>query len=207
MPFSGPAEAADPADGASARRLLVLGGARSGKSSYAERVLAGERDVVYAATAPRYEGDAEWAERIEQHRLRRPSTWRTEEVAAHPTALAELLCREGPSVLVDCLTLWLTAAMDHADAWDEEAWRSGRAASRLAEGVEGLVAAFRGSPRRVVVVSNEVGFGLVPESPGTRRFRDELGRLNQAFAQAAEAALLIVAGLPLVLKAPAGGAA
>lgn len=207
MPFPGPAAAGLPADGASARRLLVLGGARSGKSSYAERVFAAERDVIYAATAPRYEGDAEWAERIERHRRRRPSSWRTEEVAAHPAALAELLREDGPPVLVDCLTLWLTAAMDHSGAWDEEGWRSGRAASRLADATEGLVAAFRGSPRRIVVVSNEVGFGLVPESPGTRRFRDELGRLNQAFAAAAEAAVLVVAGLPLVLKAPAVSAA
>lgn len=203
MPLPGPAAAGSPADGASARRLLVLGGARSGKSSYAERAFAAERNVIYAATAPRYEGDAEWAERIERHRRRRPADWRTEEVAERPAALAELLRDDGPPVLVDCLTLWLTAAMDHADAWDEEAWRSGRAAGRLAEEVDGLVAAFRGSPRRIVAVSNEVGFGLVPESPGTRRFRDELGRLNQAFAEAADAALLVVAGLPLMLKAPA----
>jgi adenosylcobinamide kinase/adenosylcobinamide-phosphate guanylyltransferase len=162
--------------------------------------------VIYAATASRYEGDAEWAERIELHRRRRPAGWRTEEVGERPAALAELLRDDGPPVLVDCLTLWLTAAMDQADAWNEEAWRSGRAAGRLAEEIDGLVAAFRGSPRRIVVVSNEVGFGLVPESPGTRRFRDELGRLNQAFAEAAQAAMLIVAGLPLTLKAPAGTA-
>lgn len=208
MPFPGPAAAGLSADDGSnparAQRLLVLGGARSGKSAYAERVLAGEPEVVYAATAPRYEGDAEWAERIERHRRQRPSAWRTEEVAAHPAALTELLRGDGPPALIDCLTLWLTAAMDHADAWNEEAWRSGRAAGALAEGVEELVAAFRESPRRIVAVSNEVGFGLVPESPGTRRFRDELGRLNQAFAAAADSVLLVVAGLPVVLKAADG---
>lgn len=186
-----------------ARRTLVLGGARSGKSTFAERMLAesaGQRPVTYAATAPGYPGDAEWADRIARHRAQRPGSWRTVETGEEPGALAELFrTAEGP-VLADCLTLWLTSAMDAVSAWDEGIWASGGAPRELGELTRGLVAAFDSCPGPVVAVSNELGFGLVPPDPGTRRFRDELGRLNQAFAAAADAVWLVVAGLPLRLK-------
>ena len=187
-----------------ARRVLILGGARSGKSTHAERLLGGieaadGRPALYAATARRYPGDEEWAERIERHRRQRPASWRTVETGEDPAALAGLLrAAEGP-VLVDCLTLWLTAAMDAVGAWDEQAWRGG--GEQALEKLTGdLAAAFAGCPAPVVAVSNELGFGLVPPDPGTRRFRDELGRLNQACAAAADEVLLVVAGLPLRLK-------
>jgi adenosylcobinamide kinase/adenosylcobinamide-phosphate guanylyltransferase len=183
--------------------VLVLGGARSGKSAFAERLLAGAGGpgpVTYAATAPRYPGDEEWAGRIAHHRARRPVGWRTVETGEEPAGLARLLrAAEGP-VLADCLTLWLTAAMDAVDAWDEQAWASGRAPERLALLAEDLIAAYAEAAGPVVAVSNELGFGLVPPDPGTRRFRDELGRLNQAFAAAADEVQLVVAGLPLRLK-------
>lgn len=186
-----------------ARRVLVLGGARSGKSSFAERLLAGREDadqVIYAATAPRYPGDEEWAERIAHHRSRRPAGWRTVETGEDPAALARLLrTAEGP-VLADCVTLWLTAAMDAVQAWDEEAWASGRASGLLAELTRDLIDGYASAPAPVVAVSNELGFGLVPPDPGTRRFRDELGRLNQALAAAADEVQLVVAGLSLRLK-------
>ncbi|HTJ67486.1 MAG TPA: bifunctional adenosylcobinamide kinase/adenosylcobinamide-phosphate guanylyltransferase [Actinospica sp.] len=186
-----------------ARRTLVLGGARSGKSTFAERMLAeraDQRPVTYAATAPGYPGDAEWADRIARHRAQRPGSWRTVETGEEPGALAELFrTAEGP-VLADCLTLWLTSAMDAVSAWDEGIWASGGAPRELGELTRGLVAAFDSCPGPVVAVSNELGFGLVPPDPGTRRFRDELGRLNQAFAAAADAVWLVVAGLPLRLK-------
>ena len=189
-----------------ARRVLVLGGARSGKSAYAERLLSGEPEVVYAATAPRYGGDAEWAERLRRHRERRAAHWSTAEVADAPDRLAELLDQPGPPVLADCLTLWLTAAMDRVDAWDEAAWTTGSAPRLLAQHVDRLAEAFTRTARRVVVVTNEIGYGLVPQSPGSRRFRDELGRLNQLFAARADAAVLVAAGLPLVLKEQGRGA-
>jgi adenosylcobinamide kinase/adenosylcobinamide-phosphate guanylyltransferase len=183
--------------------VLVLGGARSGKSSFAERLLAAGEDprpVTYAATAPRYPGDEEWAGRIEHHRSRRPADWRTVETGEDPAALARLLrSAEGP-VLADCMTLWLTAAMDAVEAWDEQAWSGGRAPERLAELTGDLIAAYASASAPVVAVSNELGFGLVPPDPGTRRFRDELGRLNQALAAAADEVQLVVAGLPLRLK-------
>jgi len=186
-----------------ARRTLVLGGARSGKSTFAERLLAESTDprpATYAATAPRYPGDAEWAERIARHQAQRPGTWRTVETGDEPAALAELFHTAGGPVLADCLTLWLTSAMDEVSAWDEGIWASGAAPKRLGELTRGLIAAYEACSGPVVAVSNELGFGLVPPDPGTRRFRDELGRLNQAFAAAADVVWLVVAGLPLRLK-------
>ena len=186
-----------------ARRTLILGGARSGKSGFAERMLAGgidPRPVTYAATAPRYPGDAEWAERIAKHRAQRPGSWRTVETGDEPAALADLFrTSEGP-VLADCLTLWLTSAMDEVHAWDEVTWASGSAPRLLGGLTADLLAGFAAAPGPVVAVSNELGFGLVPPDPGGRRFRDELGRLNQAFAAAADEVWLVVAGLPLRLK-------
>ena len=187
----------------SARRVLVLGGARSGKSGFAERLLAEASDprpVTYAATARRYPGDEEWAERIAHHRSRRPETWHTVETGEDPAALAGLLRSARGPVLADCVTLWLTAAMDAVNAWDEQAWNSGEAPARLADLTRDLIAGYAACPVPVVAVSNELGFGLVPPDPGGRRFRDELGRLNQALAAAADEVTLVVAGLPLRLK-------
>lgn len=186
-----------------ARRTLILGGARSGKSTYAERLLAESPDtrpVTYAATAPRYPGDPEWAERIARHRAQRPGGWQTVETGDDPAALAELFRRADGPVLADCLTLWLTSAMDEVSAWDEGIWAAGAAPRALGELTRNLIAAYEACPGPVVAVSNELGFGLVPPDPGTRRFRDELGRLNQAFAAAADVVWLVVAGLPLRLK-------
>lgn len=186
-----------------ARRTLILGGARSGKSAFAERMLTGAidaRPVTYAATAPRYPGDPEWAERIARHQAQRPETWRTVETGDEPAALAELFrTAEGP-VLADCLTLWLTSAMDAVSAWDERTWASGSAPDRLGGLTGDLIAGYAAASGPVVAVTNELGFGLVPLDPGGRRFRDELGRLNQAFAAAADEVWLVVAGLPLRLK-------
>lgn len=181
-------------------RILVLGGARSGKSGFAERLFADEPQVVYAATAPRYEGDAEWAERVTRHRAQRPGSWSTLEFGARPRDLAGLLRTNRRPVLIDSLTLWLTAAMDEAGAWDDATWQEGSGRARLAADTDELTASFADARGPVVAVSDEIGLGVVPESAGTRRFRDELGRLNQAFAAAADEVWLVVAGLPLKLK-------
>ncbi|MCX5125339.1 bifunctional adenosylcobinamide kinase/adenosylcobinamide-phosphate guanylyltransferase [Streptomyces sp. NBC_00347] len=177
------------------RRTLVLGGARSGKSYEAERRLAGYPEVVYVATGGTREGDAEWAARIGLHRERRASSWRTEETCD----LVPLLAQEGPPLLIDCLALWLTDAMDRAGAWDDSVWAGG-GSKELASRVGELVAAVRATRRQVVLVSNEVGSGVVPATAAGRRFRDELGRLNAGVAGECEHVLLVVAGQALALK-------
>ncbi|NYI06999.1 adenosylcobinamide kinase/adenosylcobinamide-phosphate guanylyltransferase [Allostreptomyces psammosilenae] len=201
------AGAARPADrvgppAAAGRRTLVLGGARSGKSTEAERLLWHRRGVLYVATSGRRDGDAEWAERVRLHRERRPAGWATVETCD----LEPLLAADGGPLLVDCLALWLTTVMDEAGAWDDGRWRSGPARAEVAARVGGLVAGLRRTRRRVVLVSNEVGSGVVPATPAGRRFRDELGRLNAAVADACEDVRLVVAGqvLPLRATGPAG---
>ncbi|MBT2478400.1 bifunctional adenosylcobinamide kinase/adenosylcobinamide-phosphate guanylyltransferase [Streptomyces sp. ISL-94] len=177
------------------RRTLVLGGARSGKSFEAERRLEAFPGVVYVATGGTRDGDAEWVQRVGLHRERRPASWRTAETCD----LVPLLAKTGPPLLIDCLALWLTDAMDRAGAWDDGEWaRSARL--KLADRVAELVAAVRATRRQVVLVSNEVGAGIVPATASGRRFRDELGRLNNAVAGECEHVLLVVAGQVLVLK-------
>ncbi|TDU78584.1 bifunctional adenosylcobinamide kinase/adenosylcobinamide-phosphate guanylyltransferase [Streptomyces sp. KS 21] len=177
------------------RRTLVLGGARSGKSFEAERRLAGFPEVVYVATGGTRDGDAEWAARIGLHRDRRPGSWRTVETCE----LVPLLVEGGPPLLIDCLALWLTDAMDRAGAWDDAVW-AGRGQKELRERVAELVAAVRATRRTVVAVSNEVGSGVVPATASGRRFRDELGRLNSLVAAECEHVLMVVAGQAVVLK-------
>jgi adenosylcobinamide kinase/adenosylcobinamide-phosphate guanylyltransferase len=163
---------------------LILGGARSGKSRYAERLVenAASRGT-YCATAEA--GDAEMAARIAAHRARRGPFWRTVEA---PLALASTIAAAGPEgpVLVDCLTLWLSNLLMAGKQPDAEA------------GV--LCRALHDTVGPVVLVSNEVGMGLVPETPLGRHFRDAAGRLNQEIAALADRVVFIAAGLPLVLK-------
>ncbi|WP_431044824.1 bifunctional adenosylcobinamide kinase/adenosylcobinamide-phosphate guanylyltransferase [Streptomyces sp. P1-3] len=177
------------------RRTLVLGGARSGKSVEAERRLESSPEVLYVATGGTRDGDVEWAERVALHRDRRPGSWRTTETCD----LAPLLAEEGPPLLIDCLALWLTDAMDAAGAWDDATWAA-TGEQALRERVAELVAAVRATGRTVVAVSNEVGSGVVPATAAGRRFRDELGRLNAAFADECEHVLLVVAGQALRLR-------
>ncbi|MEU4797443.1 bifunctional adenosylcobinamide kinase/adenosylcobinamide-phosphate guanylyltransferase [Streptomyces sp. NPDC023327] len=178
------------------RRTLVLGGARSGKSVEAERRLAAFPEVLYVATGGTRGGDAEWADRVSLHRERRPGSWRTAETCD----LVPLLAQDGPPLLIDCLSLWLTHAMDEVGAWDDARWAGGGERAlrgRIAE----LADAVRATRRTVVAVSNEVGSGIVPATASGRRYRDELGRLNAAFAAECEHVLLVVAGQALPLRA------
>ncbi|MER5794087.1 bifunctional adenosylcobinamide kinase/adenosylcobinamide-phosphate guanylyltransferase [Streptomyces sp. NPDC001980] len=177
------------------RRTLVLGGARSGKSVEAERRLESFPDVLYIATGGTRGGDTEWAARVATHRERRPGSWRTTETCD----LVPLLAQDGPPLLVDCLSLWLTDAMDSVGAWDDTEWASG-GEKALRERVRELTEAVRGTRRTVVAVSNEVGSGIVPATASGRRYRDELGRLNAAFAGECEQVLLVVAGQVVVLR-------
>ncbi len=162
---------------------LVLGGARSGKSAYAEALLEG-RPSLYLATGQALDG--EMAERIDHHRRRRGSAWSTlEEPVELPDALDNVLRPDRP-VLVDCLTMWISNLM--LAERDVE-----RALGRLCE-----VLAQPAGP--VVLVSNEIGMGLVPDNPMGRRFRDHQGRVNQRVAAICHRVVFVAAGLPLVLK-------
>ncbi len=177
------------------RRTLVLGGARSGKSVEAERRLESFPEVLYVATGGSRNGDTEWAARVSAHQERRPGSWRTVETCD----LVPLLKDEGPPLLVDCLSLWLTDAMDAVGAWDDAEWADGGERA-LRDRVRALTDAVRETGRTVVAVSNEVGSGIVPATASGRRYRDELGRLNAAFAAECEQVLLVVAGQALVLR-------
>jgi adenosylcobinamide kinase / adenosylcobinamide-phosphate guanylyltransferase len=176
-------------------RVLVLGGARSGKSEQAELRLAGEPDVTYVATGSGgTAGDREWAARVAAHRARRPAWWRT----AETTDLAGVLAGARGALLIDGIGTWLAAAMDECGVWDGSA----DSAARLAASIAGLVGAWRQAAAHVVAVSDEAGLGVVPGTPAGRRFRDELGRLNQVLAAESDEAELVVAGR--VLPLPAG---
>lgn len=176
-------------------RTLVLGGARSGKSSYAEGLLADEPSATYVATAAARPDDAEWAERVLAHQQRRPPGWRTAEDAD----LAELLAAATGPVLVDCASLWLTGILDANGCWDDPRAGSPAMTAAAAE-YDRLLDAWRDTRARTVIVSSEVGWGVVPATLSGRLFRDELGRLNAALAAAADRVVLVVAGLPLQLK-------
>ncbi|WLW55662.1 bifunctional adenosylcobinamide kinase/adenosylcobinamide-phosphate guanylyltransferase [Streptomyces sp. YU58] len=177
------------------RRTLVLGGARSGKSVEAERRLEAFPDVLYVATGGSRSGDAEWASRVAAHRERRPGSWRTAETCD----LVPLLKGDGAPLLIDCLSLWLTDVMDTVGAWDDAEWADG-GERELRSRVRELTDAVRTTRRTVVAVSNEVGSGIVPATASGRRYRDELGRLNTAFAGECEQVLLVVAGQAVVLR-------
>lgn len=173
-------------------RTLLLGGARSGKSRHAEGLLTDEV-VDYLATARHDPDDAEWEKRIAGHVARRPGTWRTVEPADLP---AELRAPRNSPVLVDDLGVWLTGELDDAGAWNDTERAVRRVRARAVE----LVAAVATCPVRLVLVSPDVGSGVVPATRAGRLFRDELGALNAAVAAACDEVLLLVAGLPLRLK-------
>lgn len=167
-------------------RELVLGGARSGKSHYAERCARESGlEVIYVATAE--EKDEEMTERIKRHRQRRPAAWLSIE---EPLALAATLgahASPGRFLLVDCLTLWLSNVLTSGD----DRWQRER--SDLFRTLPAL-------PGWICLVSNEVGHGIVPVNPLARRFVDEAGRLHQDLAVICERVVWVIAGLPQILK-------
>lgn len=172
---------------------LVLGGARSGKSSYAERCAKTIQDntksaVVYVATATA--GDDEMVNRIAHHQQQRPEYWQTHEEPVYLAQALQSIHQQDPQaiILVDCLTLWLTNCLLNDDL---ELWPRQRQA--LLETLANLT-------NPIVMVSNEVGWGIVPLGEINRRFVDEAGRLHQQLAAQAQQVSLVVAGLPMQLK-------
>lgn len=165
--------------------LLVLGGTRSGKSRYAQaqaEALPGR--LVYIATAEAL--DAEMEDRIARHRDDRGPRWNTVEA---PLDLAEAIAAQSASdhvLLVDCLTLWASNLM--------------LAERNVSTAISGLIAAMADAPGKIILVSNEVGLGVVPDNALARRFRDVAGEINQAVAACVDRAVLVAAGLPLILK-------
>ncbi len=167
---------------------LIIGGARSGKSRFAERLAADSGlAVTYIATSQPLDG--EMTERIAHHRERRPAHWTLVE---EPLQLARVLREQAAAnrcLLVDCLTLWLTNLLMLDDAM------------RLAEERDALLECLDGLPGRILLVSNETGLGVVPLGELTRRYVDEAGWLHQAVAERAQRVTFMVAGLPMTLKA------
>lgn len=180
---------------------LILGGARSGKSRLAEsRAAADGRPVTLIATAQAL--DAEMAQRITRHQADRPPQWRTVEA---PLALAATLAQEAAPdrcLIVDCLTLWLANLMAGAEHLAEP--HDARHLPQLNTQRDAFLSILPTLPGRILLVANEVGLGLVPETPLGRLFRDEAGRLNQDVAALAPRVTFVAAGLPLEFKAGRG---
>jgi adenosylcobinamide kinase / adenosylcobinamide-phosphate guanylyltransferase len=174
-------------------RILVTGGVRSGKSTHAE-ALIGDEPATYVAPgpAPDAEDDPDWAARIAAHRARRPASWTTLETQD----LAEAIRRAEHPVLVDCLGTWVSTLVDAADAWEQEA---GTVQDLVVSRAGEVADAVRACPHHIVLVTNEVGLGVVPAHRSGRLFRDLLGTVNQRVATACDEVHLVVAGRVLRL--------
>jgi adenosylcobinamide kinase/adenosylcobinamide-phosphate guanylyltransferase len=178
-------------------RVLVLGGARSGKSVTAERMLVHREHVDYLACGrPADNSDPSWAERVKQHQERRPAHWTTLETLDLASAFDGPDARLGIPVLVDCLSTWLAGVMDECGLWAGRADADKEIAARM----DALLHAWRSTRRVVVAVSNEVGSGVVPATASGVRYRDELGRLNALVAAECEQVWLCTAGIPRRLR-------
>lgn len=177
---------------------LILGGARSGKSAFAEQQASrGGHEVVYIATAELK--DAEMQERVRHHRERRPGSWRTTEEPLHLARTLAAEAREKRCLIVDCLTLWLTNVI-LADQFDGDDGGVIRPGVTLEDERARLLGVLPSLPGTILLVSNEVGQGLVPANPLGRFFVDECGRLNQAIARVSDRVYWMVAGCPMLAK-------
>jgi adenosylcobinamide kinase/adenosylcobinamide-phosphate guanylyltransferase len=214
------------------RLILVTGGARSGKSTYAERLAARLAEpcdgrVTYVATSETHDG--EMAQRVSAHQASRPRTWTTVECPVEvPTAVRaaakgagdEVTAGASPVVLLDCITLWVTNLLFQGGAlggseppadgfnYDKDllpAEEERAAATRVTAAVDGLVAAVAETGVTLVAVTNEVGLGVVPEYPLARLYRDQLGWANQRLARDAGAVYFLISGIPLDVKALSAG--
>lgn len=174
-------------------KTLVTGGVRSGKSWHAESLMPEHGQVTYVAPGPDevQEPDPDWARRLQAHRARRPANWRTVETSDVPAAIAE----SALPVLVDCLGTWVTRLIDDRTLWEAP---GDEVTGVVREQIARLVAALD-RPQPVVLVTNEVGLGVVPAHRSGRLFRDLLGEVNRSAAAACDEVHLVVAGRVLVL--------
>ena len=179
--------------------ILVTGGARSGKSRHAETLLSKYPRVCYIATSQIF--DAEMAERIQHHRDDRPAHWRTEERWQH---LADIITPDNdPSeaILLECITTLVTNILFASGNEEEiERWDFAALEAQVNGEIEALIAACQRCPSPIVLVTNEVGMGIVPENRLDRHFRDIAGRVNQKLAQAADDVWLVVSGIGVKIK-------
>jgi adenosylcobinamide kinase/adenosylcobinamide-phosphate guanylyltransferase len=175
------------------RKVLILGGVRSGKSRHAEGLFDRHPEVVYVAPGlPANDDDPEWAARVAAHQARRPANWRTVET----TDLARTLRKASRPLLIDCLGTWVSRVLDEIGAWQQtEGWEH-----RLDERLEDFLAAWDEAHVPIVAVSNEVGNGVVPATVSGRLFRDVLGALNTRVAAQSDSVRLVVAGRVLTLQ-------
>lgn len=178
---------------------LILGGARSGKSLLAERrAAASGLHVIYLATAEARDG--EMSRRIAHHRERRPADWGCAEETLHLAAKLRELATPDTCLLVDCLTLWLSNLLFAGQAAQQAEAGEAVDCPLLADETGALLELLPQLPGRIILVSNEVGWGIVPMHPVSRLFADEQGRLNQRLAGVCDHVTLVAAGLPLMLK-------
>jgi adenosylcobinamide kinase / adenosylcobinamide-phosphate guanylyltransferase len=166
---------------------LIIGGARSGKSLFAEELcLRSPFELIYIATSPRFDDDREMAARIAAHRQRRGSRWTVLEEQTDVAPLIKAHDAPEKAILIDCMTLWLNNLIFHG--------------KDLETHIGAFEASLQATRARVILISNEVGQGIVPNEAATRHFRDEQGRLNQRLAQCCDRVVEVRAGLPLILK-------
>lgn len=171
-------------------RTLVLGGVRSGKSAFAESLLSGEK-VRYLATARPQAEDDEFAQRIAEHKARRPAGWLVVDRADPVPILRDQAC--AMPTLLDDVGGWLTAQLDTDDRWSQPC-------EAIGADIDAFVGAVADYSRELVIVSAEVGWGVIPATRAGRRFADELGGINQRLAAVCDTAYLVVAGMPVRLK-------
>ncbi len=182
---------------------FISGGARSGKSRYAEKLAMAYEEVTYVATALAF--DAEMRARIEEHRARRPAHWKTLEAYK---GLGEAISGMAGAVILDCLTVMTTNLIMEAPItlepsfdWDAiDTWQAAMLESYVLDEMAELRGGLERTAANVILVTNEVGMGLVPPNPLGRVFRDVAGRVNAMFAQTADKAIFMVSGLPMRLK-------
>jgi adenosylcobinamide kinase/adenosylcobinamide-phosphate guanylyltransferase len=174
------------------RIILILGGVRSGKSRYAQQLAQGSRRVTFVATAER-RGDEEMRQKIERHRAERPSHWTTVEEPINLARIIASAATDSDVVLIDCLTFFASNLLE----------AHGKNLALAQPQIDDLCAALQSASCAVILVSNEVGSGVVPAYALGRRFRDLAGEINQRVAAVADTVLLMVAGLPLALKGSA----
>ncbi len=169
------------------RTNFIFGGARSGKSQFAESLcLKSNCDLLYIATSPVIKGDAEYADRIKKHQDRRGPRWRVIEEELNLESILEKESRPDLAILIDCMTLWLNNVLYHNLLLDDR--------------LNAFIEAMKVSQSKIILISNEVGQGIVPSNPEVRAFRDHQGRLNQTLATHCDRVIEVRVGLPLILK-------